>query len=103
MKTDLVTMEHPFCIRGNLEILSASGEVPIYDSLEAATEYLEAAVHGLRDLMCTPEVSNLATLTFYAAETALALIYSASASVDPACAPQNPQCENVARDSGGQP
>lgn len=83
MKTDLLTLEHPFCLRGNLEILSASGEVPIHDSLEAATEYLEAAVQRLRDMMCTPEVSNLATLTFFAAETALALIYSAAASVDP--------------------
>lgn len=83
MKTDLLTLEHPFCIRGNLEILSAAGDVPIHDSLEAATEYLEAVVHGLRDLMCTPEVSNLATLTFFAAETALALVYSAAASVDP--------------------
>jgi hypothetical protein len=83
MKTDLFTLEHPFCIRGNLEILSAAGEVPIHDSLQAATEYLEAVVHGLRDLMGTPEVSNLATLTFFAAETALALVYSAAASVNP--------------------
>lgn len=83
MKTDLLTLEHPFCLRGNLEILSAAGDVPIHDSLEAATEYLEAVVGGLRDLTCTPEASNLATLTFFAAETALALIYSAAASVDP--------------------
>lgn len=81
MKTDLLTLEHPFCIRGNFEILSAAGDVPIHESLEAATEYLEAVVHGLRDLMCTPEVSNLATLTFYAAETALALVYAAGAAV----------------------
>ena len=83
MKTDLMTLEHPYCVRGNVEILSASGEVPIHDSLDAATDYLEAVVHGLSDLMQYPEVSNLATLTFYAAETALALVYSAHASVDP--------------------
>jgi len=70
-------------VRGPCAVLNAAGGVPVSDSLEAATDYLEAVVAGLRDLMSTPECSNQATLVFFAAETALALVYASHASVDP--------------------
>lgn len=38
---------------------------------------------GLRELMQEPSVSNQATLIFFAADAALALVYSAHAGVAP--------------------
>jgi hypothetical protein len=84
MNTELLTLEHEYCVRGPCAVLNAAGGVPVADSLEAATDYLEAVVAGFRDLMTTPECSNQATLVFFAAETALALVYASHASVDPA-------------------
>lgn len=84
MKAELLSLEHEYCVRGPCAVLSAAGGVPVTDSLEAATDYLEAVLAGLRDLMTTPECSNQATLVFFAAETALALVYASHASVDAA-------------------
>lgn len=83
MTPQLLTLEHEYCVRGPCAVLSAAGGVPVHDSLDAATDMLEAVVAGLRDLMSDPAVSNHATLIFYAAESALALVYSANAGVDP--------------------
>lgn len=82
MSTKLLTVEHEFMVRGRCAVLSASGGVPVSDSLDAAASHLEAVVAGLRVLMCTPECSNQATLVFFAAETALALVYASQASVE---------------------
>ena len=84
MNTGLLTLEHEYCVRGPCAVLSAAGGVPVVDSLEAATDYLEAVVVGLRDLMCTPECSDRATLVFFAAETALALVYASHAGIEAA-------------------
>ena len=84
MNTELLTAEHEYCVHGPCAVLSAAGGVPVHDSLDAATDMLEAVVSGLRDLMSDPAVSNHATLIFFAAESALALVYSAHAGVDPA-------------------
>lgn len=84
MKSQLLTLEHEYCVRGPCAVLCAAGGVPVHDSLDAATDMLEAVVSGLRDLMAEPSVSNHATLLFYATESALALVYSAHAGVDPA-------------------
>ncbi|WP_044461089.1 hypothetical protein [Pseudomonas sp. MRSN 12121] len=83
MKTELLTLGHEFHKHGAHDLLIAADGVPIHDALDAATCYLEAVVHGLRDLMSEPAVSNEATLLFFAAENALALTYAAHAGVDP--------------------
>ncbi|WP_277964618.1 hypothetical protein [Pseudomonas sp. RIT-To-2] len=82
MTNKLLTLEHEFCVRGPCAVLSAAGGVPVHDALEAATDHLEAVVAGLRSLMSTPECSNEATLIFFAAENALALVYASHAAVD---------------------
>jgi hypothetical protein len=82
MTTQLLTMEHEYSVRGPCAVLIAAGGVPVADSLDVATDYLEAVVTGLRDLMNTPECSDRATLVFFAAETALALVYASHASVE---------------------
>jgi hypothetical protein len=84
MNSHLLTLEHEYRVHGPCAVLSACGGVPVHDSLDAATDMLEAVVAGLRDLMSDPAVSNHATLIFFAAESALALVYSAHAGVDPA-------------------
>ncbi|TFY92992.1 hypothetical protein DYL61_16490 [Pseudomonas nabeulensis] len=83
MKTDLLTLESPFYVHGISDVLSAAGGVPIHDSLDAATSLLESVVAGLRDLMTEQAASHQATLVWFAAESALALVYAAHASVDP--------------------
>ncbi|NWA24026.1 hypothetical protein HX866_03905 [Pseudomonas gingeri] len=83
MSDELLTREHEYMVRGPCAVLNATGGVSVYDSLEAATELLEAVVGGIRDLMSTPEVSNQATLIFFAAEAALALVYASQAGVGP--------------------
>lgn len=83
MRAQPETLAHPFATQGLHDVLEAAGEAPIHESLDAATDRLEAVVAGLRELMCEPAVTNLATLVFYAAESALALVYAAHAGVDP--------------------
>ncbi|MBP5054348.1 hypothetical protein [Pseudomonas chlororaphis] len=82
MKSQLMTLQHEFHKHGPHDLLIAADGCPIHDALDAATCYLEAVVHGLRDLMSESAVSNEATLLFFAAETALALTYAAHAGVD---------------------
>lgn len=84
MKTPTLTLEHEFMVSGSHAVLSAAGGVPIHESLDAATSLLEAVSAGLRELMCVPAVSNQATLAYFAAENALALVYASHAAVDPA-------------------
>jgi hypothetical protein len=83
MKTQLLTLEHEYNVHGLHAVLNAAGGVPIHESLDAATDLLEVVVAGLRDLMTISEVSNQATLVYFAADTALALVYAAHAGVDP--------------------
>lgn len=83
MSNQPLTLGHPFAIQGLHDVLEAAGEVPIHESLDAATARLEAVVAGLRELMCEPAVTNLATLVFYAAKSALALVHAAHAGVEP--------------------
>ena len=77
------TLGHPFAIAGNHDVFEAAAGVPIHESLDAATDRLEAVVAALRELMQEPSVTQLATLTYYAAESALALVYASRAGVDP--------------------
>lgn len=84
MNNEILTIEHPYCVRGLGDVLAAAGGVPVADSLDTATDYLEAVVAGLRDLMSTPECSDRATLVFFAAETALALVYASHAGIEAA-------------------
>lgn len=84
MTTQPATVAHPFATTGNHDVFEAAAGVPIHESLDAATDRLEAVIAGLRELMQEPAVTQLATLTFYAAESALALAYSVHAGVDPA-------------------
>ena len=82
MTAPILTIEHEFMQRGNHAVLAAAGGVPLHESLDAATDILEAVVAGLRDLMSSPAVSNQATLVFFAAESALAIVYSAHAATE---------------------
>ena len=81
MKTQLLTVEHEFMISSNHAVLQAAGGVPVHESLDAATDLLEAVSAGLRELMSVSEVCNQATLVYYAAENALALVYASHAAV----------------------
>ena len=83
MKAQAETLSSPFATYGLYDVLEASGDIPVHESLGAATDRLEAVVAGLRELMQEPTVTQLATLTFYAAEAALALVYASHAGVDP--------------------
>ncbi|QXI49137.1 hypothetical protein HU763_006730 [Pseudomonas anuradhapurensis] len=91
MSTLPMTRAHEFNTQGLHSVFEAVGGIPIYESLDAATDRLEAVVAGLRELMQEPAVTQHATLVFYAAESALALVYAAHAGVDPQQdgAPQN--------------
>lgn len=84
MTNEPQTLGHPFAISGAHDVLEAAAGVPIHESLDAATDRLEAVVAALRELMQEPSVTQLATLTYYAAESALALVYASHAGVDPA-------------------
>lgn len=86
MKKPILTIEHPFHVRSQTDALCAAGGAPVHDSLDAATDMLEAVVAGLRDLMSEPSVSNQATLIFYAADSALALVYASNAGIEAAMA-----------------
>lgn len=84
MKTEtLLTLESPYHTQGLHDVFSAAGGIPIHESLDAATSLLESVTAGLRDLMTAPAVSHQATLVWFAAESALALVYASHAAVDP--------------------
>ncbi|MBO0369263.1 hypothetical protein GIB23_19480 [Pseudomonas putida] len=83
MTTQPETLSHPFAISGAHDVFEAVAGIPIHESLDAATDRLEAVLAGLRELMQEPSVTQLATLTFYACESALALVYASHAGVDP--------------------
>lgn len=70
------TLGHPFASSGAHDVFEAVAGVPIHESLDAATDRLEAVVVGLRELMAEPSVSNQATLIYFAADAALALCYA---------------------------
>ncbi len=78
------TVGHPFATQGLHDVLEALSGIPLHESLDAATDRLEAVVAGLRDLVQEPSVSHRATLIYFAADAALALCYAAHAGVDPA-------------------
>jgi len=78
------TVAHSFAHQGLHEVLEAIAEIPIHESLDAAIYRLEAVLGGIRDLMQKAEVSNKATLVYFAAESALALVIAAHAGVAPA-------------------
>lgn len=78
-----MTVTHEFHTQQLHSVFEAVGGVPVHESLDAATDRLEAVVTGLRELMQQPAVTHHATLIFYAAESALALVYAAHAGVDP--------------------
>jgi hypothetical protein len=79
-----MTRAHEFNTQGLHSVFEAVGGIPVHESLDAATDRLEAVVAGLRELMQEPAVTQHATLICFAAEAALALCYSAHAGVDPA-------------------
>lgn len=83
MSNTPMTLAHEFNAQGLHSVFEAVGGIPVHESLDAATDRLEAVVAGLRELMQEPAVTQLATLTFYAAEAALALVYASHAGVDP--------------------
>ncbi|TBU86780.1 hypothetical protein [Phytopseudomonas dryadis] len=82
MKTEKLTFAHEFMVRGNHAVLEASDGVPVTEALEAAEDLLDAVLAGLRDLMAAPPVSHQATLVYYAAESAAALVCAAKAGLD---------------------
>lgn len=77
------TMCHEFHTQQLHSVFEAVGGIPVHESLDAATDYLESVVAGLRDLMQEPAVSHRATLIYFAADAALALCYAAHAGVEP--------------------
>ncbi|RYY87754.1 MAG: hypothetical protein EOO15_10945 [Chitinophagaceae bacterium] len=79
-----LTLCHEFHVNGLHSVFEAVGGIPVHESLDAATDRLESVLAGLRELMQEPSVTQLATLTYYAAESALALVYASHAGVDPA-------------------
>lgn len=83
MTAQAKTLAHPFATTGAHDVFEATAGVPIYESLDAATDRLEAVVAGLMELMTEPTVTHQTTLIFYAAESALALVYAAHAGVEP--------------------
>ncbi len=101
MRPQAETLSSPFATYGLHDVLEAAGDIPVHESLGAATDRLEAVVAGLRELMQEPAVTHHATLVFYAAESALALVYAAHAGVDPQQdgAPQN--AASPVRGAGG--
>ncbi|MDI3274851.1 hypothetical protein [Pseudomonas sp. AL03] len=84
MKTPILTIEHPYSVFGQGELLSAAGGVPVADSLDAATSYLESVCAGLRSLMTVTECTHEATLVYLAADAALALVYASHAGIEAA-------------------
>ncbi|MCE1008750.1 hypothetical protein [Pseudomonas monteilii] len=83
MTSQPMTVTHEFHTQQLHSVFEAVGGIPIHESLDAATSYLESVVAGLRDLMSEPVVSHQASLIYFAADAAFALCYSAHAGVDP--------------------
>lgn len=83
MSNQPLTLCHEFHTQQLHSVFKAVGGIPVHESLDAATDRLEAVVAVLRELMQEPAVTQHATLIYYAAESALALVYSAHAGVDP--------------------
>lgn len=83
MTTQPMTLCHEFHTQDLHSVFEVVGGIPVHESLDAATDRLEAVVAGLMELMTEPTVTHQATLIFYAAESALALVYAAHAGVDP--------------------
>lgn len=83
MNTAPMTLAHEFHTQQLHSVFEAVGGIPVHESLDAATDYLESVVAGLRDLMAEPAVSKQASLIYFAADAALALCYAAHAGVDP--------------------
>ncbi|MFJ2981222.1 MULTISPECIES: hypothetical protein [unclassified Pseudomonas] len=84
MKNQPLTHGHPFATQGLHDVLEAVAGNPIHESLDAAIDRLEAVVGGVREMMQDTTVSNQATLVFFAAESALALVIAAHSGVAPA-------------------
>lgn len=82
MTTKLLTLEHLYCERGKDSLFSAAGQVSVTEALDAATDRLEAVLTGLAELMNIPACSNQAALIFYAAESAIALVYAGHAGLE---------------------
>lgn len=83
MSTTPMTLPHEFHTQQLHSVFEAVGGIPVHESLDAATDRLEAVVAGLRELMQEPVVTQHATLIYYAAEAALALVYASHAGVAP--------------------
>ena len=95
MSAQILTLEHEYCVQHRMAVLEAAGGVPVVDALDAASCRLEAVISGLRELMNISECSDQATLVFYAAESALALVYAGHAGIEAANgAPQNDHGSN---------
>lgn len=77
------TIAHSFALNGLHEVLEAAAQIPVHESLDAAIYRLEAMLGGIRELMQVTAVSNKATLVYFAAESALALVIAAHAGVAP--------------------
>jgi hypothetical protein len=100
MKTPILNVAHEFHVPINHAVFSAEGGVPVRESLDAALYLLESVVAGLAQLMQESAVSNQATLIHFAADSAMALIYSAAASAEiQDTAPRFENAENAARNS----
>ena len=84
MKAHIRTVELPYCVRGEQFLFTVAGDVSVVEALNAATDRLESVVGVLGDLMAVGVVSQRATLAFYAAESALALVYSVQAGAEAA-------------------
>jgi hypothetical protein len=84
MKTPILTLEHPYHVAGQSDVFCASGGVPVVDSLDAATNYLESVCAGLRSLMNVSGCTHEATLVYLAADAALALVYASHAGIEAA-------------------
>ncbi|MCV4290867.1 Cro/CI family transcriptional regulator [Pseudomonas capsici] len=89
MKAHIRTVEFPYCARGEKFLLTAAGDVSVAEALEAAADRLESVVEVLADLMAVGVVSRRATLAYYAAESALALVYASQAGAEQAFDPAN--------------
>lgn len=99
----IMTVEHEYCISGPHHLLNAAGGVPVVDALQAATDRLEVVLNVLASLMPMGEVSQATTLAYYAAESALALVYASQAGIEAALAPQSATAtDRGAEVSGGQ-
>ncbi|AHF68713.1 hypothetical protein [Pseudomonas cichorii] len=84
MKAHIRTVELPYCVRGEQFLFTVAGDVSVVEALNAATDRLESVVEALKDLMNVSAVSQQATLAFYAAESALALVYASQAGAEAA-------------------